>query len=110
MQAFDKVDVVGMREVEGDISKSKARVVKLDSQGVEFTGAINREKEKFDRLKAQAADINQDELAGARLTLRSQIEREAQYRIRRAEGGRKINLWKFQKLIFLPRSALRIRS
>ena len=96
MRAFDKTDAAGMKMVEEEISKSEARVVKLDSQGVEFTGAINREKEKFDRLKAQAADIDQDELADARLVLRPQMEREAQNRIRRAKGGREISFWNFQ--------------
>ena len=96
MQAFDKMDVTEMKKVEGEISKSEARIMKLDTQEVEFTGAINREKEKFDGLKAQAADIDQDELSDARLALRPQMEREAQDRIRIAEGGRKISFWDFQ--------------
>ena len=70
--------------------------MKLDAQEVKFTDAIDREKEKFDGLKAQAADLDQDELIDARLALRQQMENEAQNRIRRSEGGRKINLWKFQ--------------
>ena len=96
MRVFDKADAAGMKEVEGEISKSKASIVKLDSQEVRFTGAISREKEKFDGLKAQAADFDQDELTDTRLALRHQMENEAQNRIRRAEGGRKINFWKFQ--------------
>ena len=47
MRGFDKADAVGMKEVEGEISKSEARIVKLDTQKAEFIGAINREKEKF---------------------------------------------------------------
>ena len=70
--------------------------MKLDAQEVEFTSAINHEKKTLDGLKAQAADIGQDELADTRLTLRPQMETEVQNRIRRAEGGRKINLWKLQ--------------
>lgn len=96
MQAFDKVDAAGMREVEGDIFKSEPRIVKLDAQEVKLTGAISREKEKFDGLKAQAVDLSQDELTDARLALRPQMEREAHDRIRRAEGGRKISFWNFQ--------------
>ena len=65
--------------------------MKLDAQEVEFIGAINREKGKIDGLKAQAADINQDELADAHLSIRPQMESEAQDRISRAGGGRKIN-------------------
>ena len=96
MQTFDKTDAAGMREVEGEISKSEARIVKLDAQEVKCAGAINREKEKFDGLKAQAADLDQGELTDARLALRPRMETEAQNRIRRAKGGRKTNLWKFQ--------------
>ena len=96
MRGFAKTDAAGMKEVEGEISKSKASIVKLDSQEVRFTGAINHEREKFDELKAQAVDLDQDKLTDARLALRQQMEREAQNRIRKAEGGRKINLWKFQ--------------
>ena len=96
MRVFDKADTAGMKEVEGEISKSEACIVKLDSQEVRLIGAINREKEKFDGLKAQAVDLDQDELADARLALRPQMENEGRERIHRAEGGRKINLWKFQ--------------
>ena len=96
MRVFDKTDAAGMKKVEGEISKCEARIVKLDAQEVEFTGAISREKEKFDGLKAQAADIDQDELADARLALRPQMEREAQDRILRADSGRKISFWNFQ--------------
>ena len=96
MQVFDIADAAGMKTVEGEISKSEARIVKLDAQEHEFTSAINREKKKFDRLKAQTAYLNQDELTDARLALRPQMEREAQDRIRRAEGGRKISFWSFQ--------------
>ena len=96
MRVFDKADSAGMKEVEEEISKSEARIVKLDMQGIKFTDAINREKEKFDGLKTQATDLDQDELTDARLALRPQMEREAQDCIRKAESGRKINFWKFQ--------------
>ena len=93
LQAFDKADDAEMEKVEGEISKSEARIVKLDAQEVKFTDAISCEKEKFDRLKAQATDLDQDKLTDARLALRPQMEREAQARIRRAEDGRKISFW-----------------
>ena len=96
MQAFDKVDVAGMKQVEGEISRSEAHIVKLNAQEIKFTGAISREKEKFDGLKAQAADIDQDKLTDARLALRPQMERETHDRIRGAEGGRKLSFWNFQ--------------
>ena len=62
-----------------------------------FDGRIT--KEEFDKLKTQTADLDQDELANARLALRPQMEREAQDRIRRAEDGRKISFWNFQSSI-----------
>ena len=99
MRAFDKVGAAGMREVEGVISKSEARIVKLDAQEVEFTDAINREKKKFDGLRAQSADLDQDELTDARLALRPQMEREAHDRICGTDGGRKISFWNFQSSI-----------
>ena len=52
--------------------------IKLDAQEIKFTGAINREKEKFDGLKAQAADLDRNELTDARLALRQQMGAEAQ--------------------------------
>ena len=96
MQVFGKTDATGMKEVEEKISKSETRLVKLDAQEVKFTCAINREKEKFDGMKAQAADLDQNELTDARLDLRPQMENEGRERVHRAEGGRKINFWKFQ--------------
>ena len=99
MQTFDKADAAGMQKVKGEISKSEARIMELEAQEVEFTDTISREKEKFDGLKAQTADLDQDELADTRLTFRPQMEREAQDRIRRAEGGRKISFWNFQNSI-----------
>ena len=47
-------------------------------------------------MKAQVADLDQDELTDARLDLRPQMENEGRERVHRAEGGRKINFWKFQ--------------
>ena len=96
MQVFDKTYAAGMEKIEEEISKAKTRIVKLDAQEVKFTGKISHEKEKFDELKAQAADLDQDELTDARLALRPQMEREAHNRIRRAESGRKISFWDFQ--------------
>ena len=44
----------------------------------------------------QAADIDQDELADARLSICPQMESKAQDRISRAGGGRRINFWNLQ--------------
>ena len=96
MWVFDKADAVGIKEIEGEISKSKASIVKLDSQEVRFTGAINREKEKFNELKAQAVDLDQDELTDARLVLRPQMENEGRERISKGSPDGRISFAKYQ--------------
>ena len=96
MQAFFKADATQMKAVEGEISKSQARIAGLDTQEVKFTGAISREKERFDELKEQAADLDQDELADARLALRLQMMDAGYERIHKATHGREISFWKYQ--------------
>ena len=99
VQAFDKTDTVRMKEVEGEISKSEARIVKLDAQEVEFTSAINRELEKFVGLKVQTADLDQDELADARLALRPPMEREGRERISQGTTDGRISFAKYQAAV-----------
>ena len=96
MRAFEKEDIAGMMEVEGEISKAAARIVKLDAQEVEFTGAIKREKGKFDELKEQAADLEQNELTDARLDLRPGMEREAHERVSKATHDGRVSIRNFQ--------------
>ena len=95
IRAFDKEDVAGMKDVEGEISKSEARIVELEAQELEFTGTINREKEKFDDLKVQAADLDQNELTAARLALRPQMENEGRERIRRGAPNGRVSFTKY---------------
>lgn len=96
MRVFGKEDAAGMNEVKGEISETKARVVKLDAQEVEFTGAIKQEKKNFDGLKEQAADLDQDELTDARLALRPQMERTARDRIQSGLSGGKVSFWDYE--------------
>ena len=96
MRVFGKEDAAGMNEVKGEISEAEARITKLDAQEVEFTGAINREKDKFDELKEQAADFDQEELTDARLALRPQMERSARDRIRSGLSSGKPEFWKME--------------
>ena len=99
MRAFDKTDAVGMKKVEGEISKSEARIVKLDAQVVEFTGAISHEKERFDGLKAQAAGLEQNELTEARLAIRPQLESKGRERISIDASDGRISFAKYQTAI-----------
>ena len=99
MRVFDKVDAAGMKKVEGEISKSKASIVKLDSQEVKFTDAINREKEKYDELQARAVNLDQDELTDARLALRPQMENEGYERIRKDTPDGRISFEQYQAAV-----------
>ena len=96
MRGFNKTDAAGMKEAKREISKSEARIVKLDAQEIQFTGAINREKEKFNWLKAQAVDLDQDELTAVRLALRPQMENEGCERIRKGAPDGRISFTKYQ--------------
>ena len=96
MRVFGKEDAAGMNEVKGEISEAEARVTRLDAQEVEFTGAIKREKEKFDELKEQATDLDQDELTDARLALRPQMECTAHDRIRAGLSSGKVSFWDYE--------------
>ena len=96
MRVFGKNDAAGMNEVKGEISEAEASVVKLDAQDVEFTSAIKREKDKFDGLKEQAADLDHDELIDARLALRPQMERTARDRIQSGLSSGKVSFWDYE--------------
>lgn len=96
MKMFEKKDAKGMKQVAGEISKSEKRIEDLDVQEAEFTGAINREKEKFDGLKEQAADLDPYELTDARLALRPEMERAARERIRSGTSSGKIGFWGYE--------------
>ena len=96
MRVFGKEDAAGMNDVKGEISEAETRVMKLDAQEVEFTGAIKREREKFDGLKEQAADLEQDELVDTRLALRPQMEHSAHDRIQSGLSSGKVSFWDFE--------------
>ena len=93
---FEKKDAKGMQQVAGEISKSEKRIEELDGQEAEFTGAINREKVKFDGLKEQAAELDPYELTDARLALRPEMERTARERIRSGTSSGKVSLWDYE--------------
>ena len=96
VRGFGKEQDSDMAGVKAYLSTIEANADKMDAQEARYNGKIKEAKREFDRLKEQATDLDQDELTDARLVLRPQMEREAQARIRKAEGGREINLWHFQ--------------
>ncbi|MBQ9719060.1 MAG: MobA/MobL family protein, partial [Oscillospiraceae bacterium] len=92
VRGFGKEQDSDMAGVKAYLSTIEANADKMDAQEARYNGKIKEAKREFDRLKEQATDLDQDELTDARLVLRPQMEREAQARIRKAEGGREINL------------------
>ena len=96
VRGFGKEQDDDMAGIKTYLSTIEANADKMDKQEIRYTGKIKEVKREFDRLKEQAADLDQDELADARLALRPQMERDAQACIRKAEGGREINFWHFQ--------------
>ena len=93
MEMFEKKDAKGMKKIAGEISKSEKHIEELDAQEVEFSDAINQEKEKFDELKEQAAELDPYELTDARLALRPEMERTARERIRSGTSSGKVSFW-----------------
>ena len=96
IQDFGKEDAAGMKEVKTDISEAEADMAKLGKQETTLTDAIDREREKFNGLKEQAAELDRAELTDARLALRPQMEAQAQARIRGAVSSGRVSLWDFQ--------------
>jgi hypothetical protein len=96
MQGFDKEDAAGMKQVKGEIRGAEADMVRLDKDETTLTDAIDREREKFTKLKEQAAVLDRDGLTVARLAIRPQMETQAKERIRRAMSSGKLDFWKYQ--------------
>jgi len=107
MEMFEIKDAKGMKQVADEISKSEKRVEDLDEQEVEFTDAINREKEKFDGLKEQAADLDPYELTDARLAIRPQMEHTAHDRIQSGLSSGKVIFWDYEGSILDTDTLLR---
>ena len=70
--------------------------MKLGAQEVEFTSAINHEKEEFASLKVQTADLDQNELTAERLALRPQMENKGHERIRKSAPDGRVSFAKYQ--------------
>ena len=96
IRAFDKEDDAGMRQVKGEISKAEARIVELSAQEAELSDKISREKGKYDGLKKQTADLDQNELIDTRLALRPEMERKAHERISQGLSSGKVSFRYFE--------------
>ena len=96
VHGFGKVDARGMKGIPSYLSTVEANVQKMDEQETQYTGDIEKAKHDFDELRVQAAGLDQDELTGARLALRPQMERAARARIQSGLSSGRINFWHFE--------------
>lgn len=95
MQACEKTDAAGMKQIKREITAAEAEVEKLEKRETTFTDAIGKETEKFTELKKQSAALDQSDLTDARLAIRPQMEDQAKERIRGAMGDGKVSFWSF---------------
>ena len=96
MQAFDKEDVAGLKEVRGEIDRIKADMGRLDEQETGLSDSIRREQENFSALQERAEVIDRDELTEARLAMRKDSERQAWERIRQSLSSGKVSFQTFR--------------
>ena len=96
MQAFDKEDAAGMKEVRGEIDRVKADMGRLDEQETGLADSIRKEQENFTALKEQAEVLDRDELTEARLAMRKDSERQAWERIRESVSSGKVSFQTFR--------------
>ena len=93
---FGKEDDKEMPAVPKQITAVKANVAKMDELEVRYTGDIEKSGREFDRLKERAKQYDLYDLTDARLTLRPQMEAEAQERIKNDIPDEKVSFWDFQ--------------
>ena len=96
VRGFGKEQDSDMAGVKAYLSTIEANADKMDAQEARYNGKIKEAKREFDRLKEQAADLDQDELTDARLALRPQMEDVANDRIRKAAPDGKVSFRNFQ--------------
>lgn len=96
MQAFDKEDAAGMKQVKTEISGAEADIVRLGKDETTLTDAIDKERTKYAGLKEQASELDRGKLIDTRLALRLKMEAQAKERIRGAVSSGKIRFWDFR--------------
>jgi len=96
MQAFNKEDAAGMKEVRGEIDRVKTDMGRLDEQETSLSASIRKEQENFTALQEQAEVLDRDELTEARLAMRKDSEHQAWERIRRSLSSGKVSFQTFR--------------
>ena len=84
-----------MKQVKTVITNTERELEALTRNEQTLSDAISREYTSFDLLKEKAADLDPDELVDTRLTLRPQMEAQAQARITSALKTDEVDIWSF---------------
>ena len=97
VQGIDK-DAAGMKNLKTDIANTEAAVQRYADTERRYTEELDQEKQKFNELKNQANDFDQDELFAARLAIRPEMEQKAEFEIQHTII-KEINSWTIQDSI-----------
>ncbi|MBE6724365.1 MAG: mobilization protein [Ruminococcaceae bacterium] len=99
MQAFDKEDADGMKEVRGEIDREKTDMGRLDEQETGLSDSIRKEQENYTALQEQAEVLDRDKLTEARLAMRKDSEHQAWERIRESLSSGKVSFQRFRSSV-----------
>lgn len=89
---LDYAEDTGLATVKKDVSAMEANLAKLEQQEQKYTIELDAALSEYNELKAQAADLDPDELAMAQLEIRPQKEASAESKIQAAYGD-KYDFW-----------------
>ena len=89
---LDYAEDTALSAVKKDVSTMEANLAKLEQQEQKYSAELDTALSEYDKLKAQAADFDPDELAMAQLEIRPQKEASAESKIQAAYGD-KYDFW-----------------
>ena len=89
---LDYAEDTALSAVKKDVSTMEANLAKLEQQEQKYSAELDAALSEYDKLKAQAADFDPDELAMAQLEIRPQKEASAESKIQTAYGD-KYDFW-----------------
>ena len=92
LSMLDYSEDTGLATVKKDVSAMEANLAKLEQQEQKYSAELDAALSEYDKLKAQAADFDPDELAMAQLEIRPQKEASAESKIQAAYGD-KYDFW-----------------
>ena len=89
---LDYSEDTSLATVKKDVAAMEANLAKLEQQEQKYSAELDAALSEYDKLKAQAADFDPDELAMAQLEIRPQKEASAESKIQTAYGD-KYDFW-----------------